>query len=697
MIDDYVWISLFEDHETVHLVIVNSSATVTPVAHSVPSISGANYILTEANMDEDSISLSECLNEEKNLKFGSLEPSKFEIDIFNDTSLASLKDEEIAVYIYFDENSATLFQVGVYTVKMDEYSDDRSTRHITAFDVLQDLYDYDITKLYNALYKTATTVSIKDIRDAVFEWLTTPSSATTSLGIKGAGYDYTLIQEEVDLVNDDFEVEKSIESDVVTFGFLMSGLLEANGVFGHIDRNGIFRYIALETYDTDPKRLITEGKSYKPVIYEDYHVWGIGYVAIWNKDNIRIAYEGSSSYRYPSVYNIVDSFVFSNNAGTDTRIEAIKEAALNLRNMITHMWYYPIESECYGNLCYEVGDRINLENVTYNEEDDNVPDYIPITKELYSYILKRECKGLQEFVDTYIATGDRKQPRYRITNDNWHEGDSGSSGSVDGNDGTGEVVDDSAIKFIKYCRNIGIRLLLEPSQVSVKYVKELGNHHVELKWKDPNDITTYRPVPCEWAGTIVVRSESRVPVHPWDDCEILVNSTTRDEYSETAFVDDTIENNKKYYYGIFPYSIIDDSDPEHIIKRYRFTKVISVNTQGNLLASLITSAVADGTSVTLTFTIPELEDSTYSEITLVGKKNGIPRSKTDGNKFVTLSSSDTSVTVTGLDELTTYYFVIFSEDNFGNKADSEPSNPVTTGEKPKKWKETISYLKMITG
>ena len=673
MIDDYVWISLFEDHETVHLVIVNSSATVTPVAHSVPSISGANYILTEANMDEDSISLSECLNEEKNLKFGSLEPSRFEIDIFNDTSLASLKDEEIAVYIYFDENSATLFQVGVYTVKMDEYSDDRSTRHITAFDVLQDLYDYDITKLYNALYKTATTVSIKDIRDAVFEWLTTPSSGTTSLGIKGAGYDYTLIQEEVDLVNDDFEVEKSIESDVVTFGFLMSGLLEANGVFGHIDRNGVFRYIALETYDQDPKRLITEGKSYKPVIYEDYHVWGIGYVAIWNKDNIRIAYEGSSSYSHPSVYNIVDSFVFSNNAGTDTRIEAIKEAALNLRNMITHMWYYPIESECYGNLCYEVGDRINLENVTYDEENDNTPDYIPTIKELYSYILKRECKGLQEFVDTYIATGDRKQPRYKITNDNWHEGDSGGSGSVDTDDGTGEVVDDSATRFIKYCRNIGIRLLQEPS-VNLEYVRSAGTHQVEITWIDPSDITNYKPVPCAWAGTIVVRSESKPPVHPWDDCEILVTSTTRDEYSETPFVDDTIEENKKYYYGIFPYHIaLDDND--HPIKYYRFTKVLSVNTQKLLMSPLISAHSVSGTTVALTISIPELEDGTYSYIKVVAKKGSIPASKTDG-VVKDVNASATSVTFDGLDDNSHYYFVIFTSDGTTEVA-SDPDDCMT--------------------
>lgn len=679
MVENYDYIERFSEHETVSLIIVNSSAVLEIVPGGYPEITNADFVLTEADVEEDAMHISESLNAEQNLKFGSINPSKFEVDIFNKASLSSLKDTQIAVYLYFDGDSSTLFQVGVYVVKMDEYSDDRSTRHLTCFDVLQDLYDYDITKLYNYLYKSATVLTIKELRDAIFEWLSTPKSQTTSMGIKGSGYDYPVEQEETDLVNDDFEVEKSIESDVVTFGFLMQGLLEANGVFGHIDRTGIFRYISLETYDQDPKRLITEDDSFKPVVYEDYHVWGIGYVAIWNRNNLRIAYEGSSAYTYPSVYNIIDSFVFSNNAGIAGREDDIKQAALNLRDMITHMWYYPIESECEGNLCYEVGDRINLENVTYDEETDGIDDDIPIVKNLYSYILQREFTGLQEFIDLYVAKGDRKQPRYKITNDNWHEGDSGSSGSVDGNDGTGEVVDDSATKYIQYQRNNGIRFLLEPSNVSVTYVKELDNHHVEIKWKDPNDITTYRPEPQTWAGTIIVRSDSHVPVHPWDDCEILVDSTTRDEYLEEPFIDDTIEHNKKYYYGIFPYSIIEDNeDPAKVKKRYRFTKVVSVNTQGTLLASIITDLSVDGTSVTVSFTIPELETSEYTSIKLVAKKGNIPTSASDG-KVTSLNPTDTNKIVTGLDELSKYYFVIFSEDSFGNKAESDPGGPVRTG------------------
>ena len=672
MIDTYDYIDLFSEHETVHLIIVNSSATVTPVEDSAPTITDADFTLTEANMDGDSIALAEALNESQNLKFGSMHPSKFEIDIFNDISITSLKDDEIKVYIYFDEDSSTLFQVGLYVVKMDEYSDDRETRHLTCFDVLQDLYDYDITKLYNKLYASNSTVSVEDWRNAIFEWLTTPKSQTTSIGIKGAGYEYTLSQETIELINDDFEIEKSIESDVITFGFVMEGLLEANGVFGHIDRTGVFRYISLETYDQDPKRIITEEDSFKPVIYEDYHVWGIGYVAIWDRNNIRIAYEGDSAYSHPSVYNIVNSFVFTNNSGIEGRLNAIKQAARNIRDKITHMWYYPIESECEGNLCYEVGDRINLENVTYDEETDGVDDEIPIVKNLYSYILKREFTGLQEFTDVYYAKGDRKQPRYKITNDRWHEGDS-SSDSVDGTDGVGEVTDDDAIKFIKYCRNIGIRLLQEPT-VNLEYVRSGGTHQVEITWTDPSDITNFKPVPCTWAGTIVVRSEGSPPVHPWDNCTILVTSTTRNEYSETPFVDDTIEENKKYYYGIFPYHIaLDDND--NPIKYYRFTKVLSVNTQKLLMSPLISAHTVSGTTVTLTISIPELEDGTYSYIKAVAKKGSIPASKTDG-VVKDVSASDTSVTFDGLDDNSHYYFVIFASDGTTEVA-SDPDDCMT--------------------
>ena len=92
--------------------------------------------------------------------------------------------------------------------------------------------------------------------------------------------------------------------------------------------------------------------------------------------------------------------------------------------------------------------------------------------------------------------------------------------------------------------------------------------YAKLKWTDPPDILTNEPVPCIWAGTVVVRKEGSVPINKFDG-ELLVDSTIRNQYAEIELIDDTIEPNKDYYYGIFPY----DTRGWH-----RYTKVIHVDT-----------------------------------------------------------------------------------------------------------------------
>ena len=91
---------------------------------------------------------------------------------------------------------------------------------------------------------------------------------------------------------------------------------------------------------------------------------------------------------------------------------------------------------------------------------------------------------------------------------------------------------------------------------------------VSIKWTDPSDISTNEPCPATWAGTVVVRKEGSAPRHRWDGT-LIVDSTTRDQYSSTALEDNTVDAGKTYYYGIFPY----DTNGY-----YRFTKVVSVTT-----------------------------------------------------------------------------------------------------------------------
>jgi len=106
----------------------------------------------------------------------------------------------------------------------------------------------------------------------------------------------------------------------------------------------------------------------------------------------------------------------------------------------------------------------------------------------------------------------------------------------------------------------------------------------------------------------------------------------------------------------------------------------------------------DPTSVRVTFGIPTLAVGTYSQIKLLTKKDGIPRSVDDAD-IVTNLDEPTSVTRIGhtvvgnLAELTEYYFTIHVEDEIGTFADSEPVGPVRTG----KHEGIIKMQVMITG
>lgn len=665
---EYAYRDLFyKSQQTKDILIVDSEAVVTINPGGDPIVENATVEIHTADLKINTFTLDESLCSEDDLKWGLMESAEVRFTIKNTRRIPNLKNTDyskmVNIYIYFNGDSSTLFQIGQYICDSDKYSADRRFRDIILYDALYYLRNWDITEWYNNIYSENDNdpISVYDLRYSLFDYIFTD-------------FDYPIEQnEETELVNDDYLVPKNIESDTITFDFFMGALLDANGVFGHMGRIGLFEYVTLVKYDAPTVTTVTDDFRKPPTTYEDFAVWGIGYVRVYDQNNLFLTEQGSSSYRRPSIYNIVDNFVLSGIKSLADGEENIKQAALNIREQVTHRRYAPMSVEHVGDLCIEVGDNVKVTG--------DIGDY-------NTYVLERHLKGLGTMLDKYISRGNRKQPKYKI-NDNWHIGDS-QNASADGTGGIGVVNDTAATNFIKYCRNIGIRLLQEPS-VNLEYVRSGGTHQVEITWSDPSDITNYRPVPCAWAGTIVVRSESKPPIHPWDDCEILVNSTTRDEYSETPFIDNTIEENKKYYYGIFPYHIaLDDAD--HPIRYYRFTKVVSVNTQTNLLAPLISGHTVDETSVTLAISIPTLDSGTYSYIKAVAKKDSIPASKTDGT-VIDLSATATSVTFNNLDELSHYYFVIFSEDNNGNTAASEPSDCMTEENNiPPEW---LPYIEEI--
>lgn len=538
------------------ILIVNYDAEVTPVSGQAPLVEDADIDIRTKDIKIESFELNECLCSENNLKWGLCESSSVRFTIKNTKSIPIMHTTNtsrvVNVYIYFNGDSSTLFQVGQYVCESDKYASDRRTRDIELYDALANLWDFDITEWYNQIYAENELVSIYDLRWELFDYLFTE-------------YDFPIEQdEEAELVNDDVEIPKNIESDTITFGFFMQGLLDANGVFGHIGRTGLFEYVNLVKYDEGTVATVVDDFRKPPTTYEDFAVWGIGFVRVYDQNNIQLAYEGSSSYKRPSIYNIIDNFVLTGIYSKEGGADELKTVVANIREQVTHRRYAPMSVEHVGDLCIEVGDNIKV---------------VGDIGEYNTYVLERHLKGLGSMLDTYISRGERKQPKYKV-NDKWHGSDSeseeiGTSGY--GSGGVSTYTGRNNDNFCEIMRNVNTRFLDEPSNVIVEYDAE--NMEVSLKWTDPDDIVTNEPVPITWAGTFIQRKENSAPLNIYDG-ESIVNSIQKNAHSSVAYVDDTIEKNKKYYYGIFPYGT------NGVV---RFTKVIIVDTTEYLLAPLIIS------------------------------------------------------------------------------------------------------------
>lgn len=668
---NYAYHNLFyKSHQTKDILIVDSEATVTAVSGEAPTVTDATIEIHTEDIESESFALDESICSENNLKFGLCESAGVHFTIKNKAEIPNLKKFDdlkfYNVYIYFNGDSDTLFQVGQYICDKDTYVSNRKKREIDLYDVLYKLNDQDITSWYNSYFASATSLQkqIIYVIGDLFNWISKSGSYAnddTSPNIPIA------LDSNYTLTNGTFQIEKTIESDTVTFGFFMQGLLEFNGCFGHINREGKFQILMMAGLDSDFVRTVTDDFRIPPTSYDDDNTWGIGQIDVYSRTNTINFTVSNTNKKEPSIYVMVDPWILADREPGDS---TVKNALDRLLAVINHYNYNPSETECSGDLCVEVGDRIKV-SFTAEPED---------TRSWYrTYVLERHFKGIQSMRDTYTARGDKKQPKYVVANDMWHNGDSQSATNGSGTGGVAELNDEHDKRYVELQRNYGLRVLNEPS-VSLTYNK--SDQQVEIIWTDPSDLTDYKPVPCAWDSTVVVRKEGSAPLNIWDGT-ILVTSTTRDEYSSNAFVDNTIEVNKKYYYGIFPCHVaLDDAD--HPIKHYRWTKVFSVDTTRILVAPTlfpIQETGIEGVDVTVAYAIPVLEVGQYEVIKLVTKKDSIPLSIADGDKAIDLTPTPgmivNAATMTGLDENSHYYFVIFIEDEQGNTASSEPQDCMT--------------------
>lgn len=368
--------------------------------------------ITNSDIPSEQFELTESLTSESQLVFGSCEASEIKFRIYN--VFLPLKDKWLTVTQTLNGDTENPLQIGKYKVYSDKPTADRGYRDVVAYDAMYDIINTDVASWYNSL---TFPMSLKAFRDSFFAFF-------------GIG------QENVSLVNDSMEIERTIDVQVLSGRDVIQSICEINGCFGHIGRNGKFQYIFLkrsidgdlfpdtELYPSDklfpvkesirnnlypynnlypsddliPVKSISSDSTYPQIIttipksayihcyYEDYLVKKIDKLIIRQEENDVGCTVGNGD----NAYIIEDNFLVYGKSQ-----EELTEIATNTLAVIEDIEYRPItDSEVLGNPCLEVGDAIRF--YTRYEIVD-------------SYILNRTLKGIQGLIDSYVSDGEEYQ------------------------------------------------------------------------------------------------------------------------------------------------------------------------------------------------------------------------------------------------------------------------------------------------
>jgi hypothetical protein len=360
--------------------------------------------ITNEDIFSESLNLDESLCSEDQLTFGCCEASVFKIQIAN--LMSSCKGLWFNVYIQLDGNDDK-FPVGRYKVYSDELTADRLWRKITAYDKMYDIINIDVADWYNELLPdTSSTVTLKEFRDSFFNhfgieqtYSIKPLYPSEDLYPDDLLYPANGGITENAYTNDDMIVEKTIDPSEISGKDVITAICQLKGCFGHITRDGKFKYIYLpqdfnglfpseELYPSDTL-YPSDGSAYHKLnssnyisaTYEDYLCRTIDKIQIRKEEGDIGTIVGDGD----NCYIIEDNFlVYGKNA------EELEQIATNLLPVIENCVYRPFEATLPGNLCMEVGDTVKL----YTKYQD-----------VESYILKRTLKGIQALRDSVTTEG----------------------------------------------------------------------------------------------------------------------------------------------------------------------------------------------------------------------------------------------------------------------------------------------------
>lgn len=327
----------------------------------------------KVGISSGTLKLDELLSE-KNLTFGNLNSSKFEVQVYN---LPDVSQETIEVYQIDNGVKKAVFSGIVDSCEKDDFG---YYRTLIAYDKAYTYRDVNIAKWWEDFWSSREQSTLKQLRNALL----------TYMGI--VFVDKTLL-------NDELIFKKPATIDSMPFGTLLKAICELQACIPHINRVGTLEFVtfstntlnAIQLYQgklfpsskTFPGRLtIPNSKTLYETgnsKFETYSTHTITRVQIYNGDNALIGIAGTDNNNYSITDNVIINAL-------DT--VTIQQLATDILNAIKDISYTPVDIKMIqSNLDYKLGDLIDARGY-------------------YTYILSNSLSGVQ-FVEQEIkAEGD---------------------------------------------------------------------------------------------------------------------------------------------------------------------------------------------------------------------------------------------------------------------------------------------------
>ena len=390
------------------------------------TVTDETVLFETQDFETEAFELYQSVNSSEQITWGSCETGKVSF-IVRKRYIDSIIGTKLKVYIIPDHDASKMLQLGVFKVAEDKQTDNYNRHSITAYDAMYDVLNANVTDWYDDILQDEE--SYCTLGDLWYTFL-------NQFGLESADGD--------NYFNDDLIIRRTIEKDRISGAEIIKAICELNGAFGVITNEGKFRFKglrpdifhSLDTYELDVPQ-------YMDISFEDTPFRPIKKVkVITDKGNATSTQTATGKY---NTYTIAYNPLIADYSGAE-----LQDLANGMCELLGNHSYIPCTITALGNPVMEVG--------------DNMIVWTKYGYGIMTYIFERRLRGIQALRDTYTTSGSE----YLTERLN----DSASQYSQLSNEiaqATQAAIVAASTDFVETIRNIGFRLLDEPSNVSVEY------------------------------------------------------------------------------------------------------------------------------------------------------------------------------------------------------------------------------------